>query len=132
MTHPNLDQTLGRLTDAELAGDPAALDELLADDFQLVGPLGFVLDKRQWIDQYRAGNLHYSRLVIEPVSVRTYGEVTVVIATRDQEATYQGTPTPARLRATAIVAGGGERRQIAGLHFSSIAPPPGAPPAPKA
>jgi hypothetical protein len=120
-----IDETLNRLSAAELAGDAAALEELLADDFQLVGPLGFVLDKPQWIAQYLAGNLNYSRLVFEPLSTRTYGEVTIVVATRDQEATYQGTPTPARLRMTAIIAGEGQRRRIAGLHFSPIAPAQG-------
>jgi hypothetical protein len=120
-----IDETLNRLSAAELAGDAATLDELLADDFQLVGPLGFVLDKPQWIAQYRARNLDYSRLAIEPLSTRTYGGVTIVVATREQEATYQGTPTPARLRMTAIVVGDGERQRIAGLHFSPIAPPQG-------
>jgi hypothetical protein len=123
----NIDDTLHRLSAAELGGDADALEELLADDFQLVGPLGFVLDKPQWIAQYRAGNLDYSRLTIEPLSTRTYGDATIVIATRDQEATYQGTPTPAQLRMTAIVVGDAERRRLAGLHFSPIAPPPGGP-----
>jgi hypothetical protein len=120
-----IDETLNRLSAAELAGDPAALEELLADDFQLVGPLGFVLDKPQWIAQYRAGNLDYSRLAIEPLSTRTYGDVTIVVATREQEASYQGKPTPARLRMTAIIAGEGQRRRIAGLHYSQIAPAQG-------
>jgi hypothetical protein len=122
-----IDETLNRLSAAELSGDTAALDELLADDFQLVGPLGFVLDKPQWIAQYRAGNLDYSRLEFDPVSRRAYGDVTIVVATREQEASYQGTPTPARLRMTAIVAGEGEAGQVVGLHFSPIAPPPGDP-----
>jgi hypothetical protein len=121
------DETLNRLSAAELAGDLAALEELLAEDFQLVGPLGFVLDKPQWIAQYRAGNLEYGRLVVEPLSTRTYGDVTIVVATREQEATYQGTPTPVRLRMTAIIANDGQRQRIAGLHFSPIAPPSGDP-----
>jgi Domain of unknown function (DUF4440) len=33
---------------AEQAGDSATLDALTVPDFQLVGPLGFVLDKQQW------------------------------------------------------------------------------------
>jgi hypothetical protein len=120
-----IDEILNRLSAAELAADAAALEDLLTDDFQLVGPLGFVLDKAQWIEQYRAANLDYTHLAIEPLSTRTYGDVTIVIATREQEATYQGTPTPARLRVTAIVAGDGELQRIAGLHFSPIAPPQG-------
>ena len=124
MNRKDIDQTLARLSAAERAGDDAALEDLLTDDFQLVGPLGFVLDKPRWIEQYRAGNLHYSRLEIEPLSARTYGEVTVVIATRDQVAEYQGTPTPGQLRMTAIVVREADRHVIAGLHFSHIAAPP--------
>ena len=119
-----IDDTLNRLCAAELAGDTAALEELLTDDFELVGPLGFVLDKPQWVAQYHAGNLEYSRLEIEPLSTRTYGDVTVVVGTREQEASYQGTPTPARIRMTAIVVADDERRRIAGLHFSPIGQPP--------
>jgi ketosteroid isomerase-like protein len=132
MTANRIDETLARLSAAERAGDAAALEELLTDDFELVGPLGFVLDKPQWIAQYRAGNLAYSRLEVEPLSSRTYGDVALVIGTRDQEATYQGTPTPARLRMTAIVVADGDRRRLAGLQFSPIAPPPGATTAPSA
>jgi hypothetical protein len=124
MTTHAIEETFTRLTAAEQNGDLAALEDVLADDFQLVGPLGFVLDKSQWIAQYRASNLDYTRLAIEPVSARRYGDVTIVIATREQEATYQGTPTPARLRMTAIVVDDGEQRRIASLHFSPIAPPP--------
>jgi hypothetical protein len=130
MTSNPLDETIARLTAAEFGGDADALEELLTDDFELVGPLGFVLDKAQWIAQYRAGNLAYSRLEIEPLSSRTYGEVTLAIGTRDQEATYQGTPMPARLRMTAVVVADGDRRRLAGLHFSPIAPPPGTPTTP--
>lgn len=127
MTTTNIDETLALLSAAELAGDHAALEDLLTDDFQLVGPLGFVLDKPQWLEQYRAGNLRYSRVKIDPLSARTYGEVTVVIATHDQEAIYQGTPTPGHLRITVIIVARGERSQIAGIHFSQIARPPGGP-----
>jgi len=37
---------------AEERGDTGVLDELAVDGFRLVGPLGFVLDKRQWLERY--------------------------------------------------------------------------------
>ena len=73
MTIHHIDETLERLSAAELTSDTAALEELLADDFQLVRPLGFMLDKPQWIEQYRAANLDYTRLEIEPLSTRIAG-----------------------------------------------------------
>lgn len=44
---------------AELRGDGDALNNLLADDFSGVGPLGFLLNKEQWLARFRSGDLKY-------------------------------------------------------------------------
>jgi hypothetical protein len=44
-----------RWVDAELRGDADALAALSVADFTLVGPLGFVLTREQWLDRYRSG-----------------------------------------------------------------------------
>lgn len=46
-----------RWADAERRGDVEALDALLTDDFSAVGPYGFVLDKKRWLDRYVSGGL---------------------------------------------------------------------------
>ncbi|HEU5326797.1 MAG TPA: nuclear transport factor 2 family protein, partial [Thermomicrobiales bacterium] len=46
-----------RWTEAEQHADVATLATLLADDFVAVGPRGFVLNREQWLDRYRAGDL---------------------------------------------------------------------------
>lgn len=49
MTSPDVDATITRLVAAQRDGDAAALQDQLADDFLLAGPLGFLLDKaRGW------------------------------------------------------------------------------------
>ena len=56
-TTPNRSATSApRWVDAELAADVDTLDALVTDDFRLVGPFGFVLDKQQWLDRYRSGD----------------------------------------------------------------------------
>ena len=40
---------------AEVAGDTVALAAMVTDDFRLVGPFGFILDRRQWLDRYDSG-----------------------------------------------------------------------------
>ena len=40
-----------RRAQAEVAQDLATLGELAHSDFQLVGPLGFVLDREQWLQR---------------------------------------------------------------------------------
>jgi ketosteroid isomerase-like protein len=58
---------------AQQNGDLAALQELLTEDFRLVGPLGFMLDKQQWLQQYRSGALRITSLDWDDVDVHDYG-----------------------------------------------------------
>ncbi len=104
---------------AQRASDPAALDELLGDDFVLVGPLGFVLDREQWLEQWRAGNLSFTRLEIEDVRSRAYGDVTVAVGVQDQEGSYRDQPADGRFRITLILSS----ERVVGAHLSPIAAP---------
>jgi hypothetical protein len=60
-----------RWASAEQSADTAALDELTAPDFRLVGPFGFVLDKAQWLDRYAPGELVTSSLTWDEVRCAT-------------------------------------------------------------
>jgi hypothetical protein len=53
MTSEAISEIGAAWVDAELAADIDTLDPLVTDDFRLVGPFGFVLDKQQWLDRYR-------------------------------------------------------------------------------
>lgn len=109
---------------AELRGDAEALGSLLADDFICVGPLGFVLDKEQYIAARRSGDLKHESFAWEDVHVRTYGEAAVAVGSQTQSSTYQGRDVSGRFRVTQIAARQGGRWRIVGLHLSPIAQPP--------
>ena len=64
--------------EAEQRNDAGALDGLLADDFVGVGPLGFVLDRQQWLDRFGDGLENRSFAVQDP-QVRDYGTAAVVV-----------------------------------------------------
>lgn len=108
---------------AELAGDTAAMDFLAHRDFLLVGPLGFILDKAQWLERYSSGALVTSALDWRDTTVRVFGDCAIVIGVHDQEAAYRGQPNNGQFRATHILTRGDGGWQFVGMHLSPIAAP---------
>lgn len=114
---------------AELQGDVAALGSQLAADFVCVGPLGFVLNKAQYLASRQSGNLKQQAFAWEDVQVRIYGDTAVAIGTQTQTATFQGRDASGRFRVTQVLvrAAGRDDWAIASLHLSPIAPPAASP-----
>lgn len=117
-----------RWAEAERHGDAAALDPLLHEDFVGVGPLGFVLDKQQWLGPRRSGALKNSSFEWRDPSVRVFGDTAVVVGSQIQESSYQGHDASGQFRVTQILvrtgSGGDERWVLAGMHLSPIAEAP--------
>ena len=51
MTKDQIAELCEKFNAAERSGDTSSLQSLLADDFQSIGPKGFILSKRQWIER---------------------------------------------------------------------------------
>jgi ketosteroid isomerase-like protein len=115
---------LGRSwAEAESRGDAEALGALLADDFVLVGPLGFVLDKQQYLGSRRSGDLKHESFVWDEVRVRLYGDTAVSVGSQTQRSTYQDRDASGRFRVTQIAARLEGGWKLVGLHLSPIAQP---------
>lgn len=119
-----LDTLSQRWADAERHADTATLDALTTPDFTLVGPLGFVLDKKQWLDRYRNGGLITHTLDWHDVTVRHYGDAAITIARQDQQVEYQHHPISSQLRTTHIAVRQHEQWLLAGIHLSTVSEPP--------
>jgi ketosteroid isomerase-like protein len=123
MTEPTITEILElgrRWAEAEQRADSEALDALTVADFTLVGPLGFVLDKQQWLDRYRTGDLITSSLTWDEVAVRSYGDAAVAVGKHTQHASYRGQPSDGQFRATHIAVRAGDQWQLAGMQLSPI------------
>jgi ketosteroid isomerase-like protein len=121
-------QELGRRwAEAERRSDADALDNLLHEEFVGVGPLGFVLDKQQWIQPRRAGDLRHTAFEWQDTQARVLGDTALVVGTQVQETTYQGREASGRFRVTQIAVRDGAEApwRIVGMHLSPIAAPPG-------
>ncbi len=107
----------------EERGDTAALGALATDGFRLVGPLGFVLDRDQWLARYDGGDLVTEKLDWAEVEVREFGRTAIAIGVHEQVATHRGNPVNGRFRATHVLVRADDGWRLAGMHLSPIGGP---------
>ncbi|WP_152364828.1 nuclear transport factor 2 family protein [Microlunatus speluncae] len=132
MNHDETTAFLDAWCAAEQAGDVAALDRYLADDFLAIGPLGFSLTRQDWLDRHASGVLTYDSFGLTETDTRGYGDVTVVVARQDGDGAYRGHPVPSATRVTLLLVRGEHGQRLAGIQHSFIAGTPGTPPIPGA
>ncbi|WP_051580546.1 nuclear transport factor 2 family protein [Pseudonocardia acaciae] len=113
-----------RWADAEQRGDADALDAMATDDFTLVGPFGFLLDKSQWVHRYRSGALVTQELTWRDVTVREYGDTAVAVGVHAQRAAHQGRQNDGEFRSTHVLVRAADGWRLASMHLSRIATPP--------
>jgi hypothetical protein len=128
MNREQIEHEVAQLADtwatAELQRNTAFLEQILADDFVGVGPLGFLLTKQEWLARHQTGDMKYDVHALDEVKVRAYNEAAIAIGRLTQEATYRGNPINAQMRTTLVFVHQHGQWQLAGLHFCNIGQPP--------
>lgn len=124
MTAHTVTSLTRRWVTAEIAGDTETLAALSTPDFTLVGPLGFVLDKEQWLDRYRNHDLVTEELSFDDPMVRDYGSTVVVVGVHTQRARHRERSVDGAFRATHILLRQDDEWLLAGIHLSPITNPP--------
>ena len=104
---------------AELRADAAALGRLVADDFQSIGPKGFVMDKEGWIGRH----VHFKYLTLETteLTVRCYDRAAIARFVQRNQAVYQGTRMEHTTRVSEVWVEQGGAWRLAGIQFSPMA-----------
>jgi ketosteroid isomerase-like protein len=106
-----------------MRGDVSTLERVLADDFVGVGPRGFMLNKEEWIQRYKSGELKHQSFKFDDVKTRLYTDAAVLVGLERAKGTYQGHELQGDLRATLVMTKQQERWRIVGIHLSPIAGP---------
>lgn len=119
-TEQSIKKFLDEWVRAEQHGDTRFLETALTEDFVGVGPLGFMLSKRDWLNRYQSGAFHYEALSLEDTKMRFYEDAAVVIGQQVQQAQRLSQEVQGRFRITLILIGQG-RIKLAGVHLSPIA-----------
>jgi hypothetical protein len=99
------------------------LERALTDDFVGVGPLGFLLNKQQWLGRF-AGGLSYESFALDELKTRFYGHAAVATCRQKQAGEFKGNDVGGEFRATLVLVEGDGGWLLAGWHASPIAGPP--------
>lgn len=113
-----IQDVVDRYITAEREGDVETMRPMLTDDFAGIGPVGFMLDKSQWIARHETGELTHNKLEIEDVAIRTYGSTAVVTVIWDQDTVARGHANPGRFRVAFVLRRDGDAWQFANAQLS--------------
>ena len=124
-TEGEIADLLTRFADAQRQSDVDDLSGLLTDDFKLVGPLGFVVPKEKWLEQFRTGMLEIQSLEWDEIDIRIHAHAhfAIAIGRLTQAGTYARQPADGQFRVSAIAIRPGTSWHLAGAHYSPIAAP---------
>jgi len=80
--------------------DVAVLDRLMSADYSFVTPTGEVQTKGERLAPLKSGDLKYDQVIYDEVSVRTYGNMAVVISHVAVQGKNKGAAVSGQFRAT--------------------------------
>jgi hypothetical protein len=104
---------------AELNDDRDALRQLIAEDFQSIGPRGFVLDKDQWINRH--DRFHYAALETSDHEVRLYDRAAIVRNVQRNTGVHDGQESRYVVRVGQVWVDLAGEWRLAGIQFSPLA-----------
>ena len=113
-TTPDVQQLETRRFEAMVRGDAAALDVLLADDLVYTHASGKVDSKASFLDDVKAGQLHYKVIRPEDTKLSVYGDTAVATGLAAFEVNNHGQELNMKLRYTDVwVNRGGKWQMVA-------------------
>jgi ketosteroid isomerase-like protein len=104
---------------AEQANDAAQLDGVLAHDFVGVGPVGFVLNREQWLGRFANGLVNSAFVVEDPV-VHDHGSAAVVIGVDAQQTSFGGNDNSGRFRVSLTAVKTADQWRVASVHLGPL------------
>jgi ketosteroid isomerase-like protein len=87
---------------AQLAGDVAAMDQMLSDDYIGISMSGQVNTKAQQLDRAREHKLVLTRLDLEEMQIKLVGSIAIVTSRAQVEGTNDSVPVQGTFRYTRV------------------------------
>jgi ketosteroid isomerase-like protein len=118
---------MDQVRQAQLRGDTAALDRLLADDYTFTNPFGEVMDKSQALSEHESGKLRFQSMDVNDVNIRVYGDAAVATGEVTLRGQRGGQDISGRYQATWTLVKDEARWLAVAAQSTRIAPAPGEP-----
>lgn len=87
---------------ALLAGNPAPLESIIADDFLGIGSSGTISNKAQYLENLHAGKFTFKSMDVESTDIRMLRDVAIVTSTVRIDATTHDAPYRGLFRYTRV------------------------------
>ena len=108
--------------EAQVKGDVAALDKLLASDLTYVHSSGVVETKDEFVGAIKSGKYKYKSIVPEGVTVRSYGDTAVVHGKATIDVVSSGRDVHVELLFTDVWVKSDGRWQMVSWHSTRLNP----------
>lgn len=110
------------LVEAESSNDLRPIEDMVADDFMMVGPAGFVLTRDRWLVRFDQG-LHNNAFALTDLTLREYDTFAIGIGVQRQETDYAGGSNNGNFRITLILTRSDDTWKLLGYHLSPMMGP---------
>jgi hypothetical protein len=118
-------ETLLKLTDdittAKIKRDTATLDRLLASEYILTNPAGFVANKSEYLDGARADTATYESVTNYDLVVSLYGDAAVAVGGTTVKGRYDGHEIGGQFRFTHVFVKREDRWQAVATQLTRVA-----------
>ena len=94
------------------------LQRLLADDFLSIGPRGFILDKKEWINPHV--HFKYHKLETSDMDIRLYDKSAIVRDIQRNKASYKDEPVELAVRVSQVWVDQQKEWRLAAIQFCPL------------
>lgn len=117
-----LDDAHEHLLTALIDGDTASLRDLVAPDCQIIGPKGYRIGRREWIETHSSQVYQQVRLDLVESEVQAHGDVAIRCDLQRSECRYQGETIKGVFRVLNVWIRNRDQWQLTAIQYTGVAP----------
>ena len=106
--------------DGSIKGEASFFEDIAADDYLAIDPLGQLSNKSQALSRRRAAEMKYDSIAVREEQVRVYGNTAIVTGCHDVRGRHNERDASGQYRFTRVYVRTGERWRIVSSHSTRV------------